>query len=110
MLGLADLEKGLLRELTPCCRQGHPERWKRRAVAGAGSQGALPGPLKISSVAHSLPGGPSGVNAPRLAPVPKLGRPITHEGTAAGRVEPLLLESVPSSPAASSSSRPGAAD
>ena len=44
MLGLADLERGLLRELTPCCRQGHPERWRRRAVAGAGGQGALPSP------------------------------------------------------------------
>ena len=44
MWGLADLEKGLLREVAPCCRQAHPERGRRRAVSGAGGQGALPGP------------------------------------------------------------------
>lgn len=63
MLGLADLEKGLLRELTPCCTpQGHPERWRRRAVGlGVGEPSR---PFKVSSVAHSLPGGPSGVSGP----------------------------------------------
>lgn len=64
MLGLADLERGLLRELTPCCRQGHPERWRRRAVAGAGGQGALPSPSSFHQWRILFQEGPAGSVCP----------------------------------------------
>lgn len=89
---------------------GAPGEVEEEGSGWGWGSGSPPRPFKVSSVAHSHPGGPSGVSGPRLAPVPKLGRPITRVGTAADRLEPLLLESVPSCPAASSSSRPGAAD
>lgn len=89
---------------------GAPGEVEEEGSGWGWGSGSPPRPFKVSSVAHSLPGGPSGVSGPRLAPVPKLGWPITHVGTAADRLEPLLLESVPSCPAASSSSRRGAAD
>ena len=86
---------------------GAPREGEEEGRVWGWGSGSPPRPFRVSSVAHSLPGGPSRVSAPRPAPAPKLGRPITHEGTAADRLEPLLLESVPSRPAASGSSRPG---
>ena len=93
-----------------------PSAADRGAQRGGGGQrrelgsGSPPWTFRVSSAALSLPGGPGRVSVRRLAPVPKLGRLVTHEGTAADRLEPLLLESVPSCSAASSSRRPGAAD
>lgn len=109
MLSMTDLQKEWLRDLTQRCRQGRVEGRRRRRRRELGS-GSPPRTFRVSSAALSLPGGPGRVSVCRLAPVPKLGRLVTHEGTAADRLEPLLLESVPSCSAASSSRRPGAAD
>lgn len=55
-------------------------------------RGSFPQLFRGLSLAYSFLGGPGGVSVPRLAPVPKLGRLVTHEGTAADRLELPAVE------------------
>lgn len=82
---MTDLQQTMGSE--PTLQTGPGGEARSRLAAGAGAEEPSLNFFRVLPVAPSLPGGPGGVSIPRLAPVPKLGRLVTHEGAAADRLE-----------------------